>query len=171
MAKAFIIAAMTADGFIARDENHAAFWTSKEDKARFVSLTKRAGVVVMGSTTFKTLPRPLRERTNIVYSRSKTFEGAETTEEDPVTLLQNLKARGFQEVAICGGASIYNLFMKAGVVDTLYLTVEPLVFGKGINLFNSEMNYHLELISHEKTATGTLLLEYKVHYQSNQSHI
>lgn len=171
MVKAFIIAAVTADGLIAKDPSHAAFWTSKEDKARFVELTKRAGVVVMGSTTFKTLPRPLKERTNIVYSRSKTFEEAETTQDDPVTLLQKLEARGFKEVAICGGSSIYTMFIKAGVVHTIYLTVEPLVFGKGIGLFNEDMNYHLELVSHEKTSTGTLLLEYQVRYQSNQSHL
>ena len=162
MIKAYIIAAVTADGFIAKNEGHGAFWTSKEDKARFVALTKRAGVIVMGSTTFKTLPRPLKERTNIVYSRDKTFEGAETTQDNPVTLIKKLDERGFKKVAICGGASIYNMFMKSGVVDTLYLTIEPIIFGKGINLFNSDLEYHLELISEEKTPTGTIMLEYKV---------
>src|SRR3990167_7337399 len=107
MIKAFLIAAVTADGFIARDEKHSAFWTSKEDKKRFVELTKRAGVVVMGSTTYATLPRALKERTNIVYSRSKSFEGAETTQKSPVDLLSDLESRGFKEAAICGGASIY----------------------------------------------------------------
>jgi len=162
--KAFIIAALTADGYIAKDEHHPAFWTGKEDKKRFIELTKRAGVIVMGSTTFKTLPRPLKERVNIVYSRSKTFEGAEVTQRNPVDLLHDLEARGFKEVAICGGARIYSMFMKANVVDTLYLTIEPIVFGKGIRLFDDDMLHHLKLVNSTQTETGALLLEYKVDY-------
>jgi dihydrofolate reductase len=160
--KVFIIAAQTLDGFIAKETNHPAFWTSKEDKRRFVDLTKRAGVCVMGSSTFKTLPRPLKERVNIVYSKSQNFEGAETTTKSPIELIEELKQRGFKEVAICGGSQIYNMFLKAGIVDTLYITVEPLVFGTGISIFNEPIDVHLELISHEKTEVGTLLLEYKV---------
>ena len=38
------------------------------------------------------------------------------------------------------------MFIEAGVVDTIYLTVEPIIFGKGINLFNKEMLHHLKLI-------------------------
>lgn len=162
MIKVFIIAAQTLDGFIAKEVNHPAFWTSKEDKHRFVELTKRAGVCVMGSSTFKTLPRPLKERVNIVYSRSQEFEGAEMTNKHPIELLKDLEERGFEEVAICGGSHIYNMFLKAGVVDTLYITVEPIIFGSGISMFNEPMNVRLELKSHEKTEAGTLLLEYKV---------
>ncbi|MFA6601321.1 MAG: dihydrofolate reductase family protein [Candidatus Paceibacterota bacterium] len=160
--KTFIIAALTADGFIAKNDQHPAFWTSKEDKKRFVDLTKRAGVVVMGSKTFSTLPRPLSERLNIVYSRTKTYPGAETMNTGPVELLRELEKRGFKEVAICGGSEIYTMFMKANVVDTLYLTIEPLVFGNGIKLFKEEMLQHLKLVSLEKAENGALLLEYKV---------
>lgn len=117
--KTFIIAAVSADGYIAKDEKHPAFWTSKADKARFVHLTKEAGVVIMGSNTYATLPRPLKERVNIVYSRTKKFEGAEMTQKEPWVLLKELELRGFKSVAICGGSYIYNMFMKAGVVDAI----------------------------------------------------
>ncbi|MBP9701523.1 MAG: dihydrofolate reductase [Candidatus Pacebacteria bacterium] len=162
----FIIAAISADGFIARDAHHPAFWTSKEDKKRFVELTKRAGVVVMGSTTYKTLPRPLAERVNIVYTRSKQFEGAETTQLDPQALVDSLEARGFKELAICGGAEIYNMFLQAKAVRKIYLTIEPIIFGKGITLFKDDVNYKLELMNLSKTETGTVMLEYNVHYSS-----
>lgn len=163
--KTFIIAAVSADGYIAKDEKHSAFWTSRADKERFVRLTKEAGVVVMGSTTYATLPRPLKERVNIVYSRTKTFEGVETTQKPPRELLKDLEVRGFKSVAICGGSHIYSMFMKAGVVDTVYLTVEPIVFGKGITLFNEEMLYHLKLKSVlESAEKGSLLIEYAVDY-------
>ncbi|MEN9912718.1 MAG: FolA [Candidatus Parcubacteria bacterium] len=164
----FIIAAVTADGFIAKDEKHSAFWTSKDDKKRFVELTKRAGVVIMGSNTYATLPRPLKERVNIVYSKSKTFEGAETTQKNPVELLQELESRGFKEVAICGGSQIYTMFMKAGVVNRLFLTVEPLIFGKGISLFNEPLNQPLTLVSGGQGENGSLLLEYTITTQAPQ---
>jgi dihydrofolate reductase len=163
--KVFIIAALSADGYIARDEKHGSLgWTGKEDKRRFVELTKRAGVVVMGSTTYATLQRPLKERVNIVYSKSKIFEGAETTQKSPAELVAELEARGFKEVAICGGSHIYNLFMKAKVVDKLYLTIEPIVFGAGIRLFSEDMLFHLKLETCGQTEGGALLLEYSVDY-------
>jgi len=167
----FIIAAVTADGFIAKNDKHPAFWTSKEDKKRFVELTKRAGVVVMGSKTYATLPRPLSERLNIVYSRTKTYPGAETMNAGPVEVLRELERRGFKEVAICGGSEIYTMFMKAKVVDTLYLTVEPLVFGQGVKLFNEELLVHLKLVSSVQTESGALLLEYKTDYGAEKREI
>lgn len=166
MIKVFLIAAMSTDGFIAKDAQHSPFnWTSKADKKRFIELTKRAGVVVMGSATYKTIGQPLKERVNIVYSKSQSFEGVEVTQDSPADLIRKLEERGFKEVAICGGSHIYTMFMKANIVDTLYLTVEPIVFGKGISLFNEDLKYHLELKSAVTSeSTGSLLLEYKVDY-------
>ena len=163
MIKCFIVAALTADGFLAKDKNQVSTsWNSSDDKKHFIELTKRAGVVVMGSTTFETFNKPLKDRLNIVYSHSKKYEGVEMTEDEPETLLKKLEERGFTEVAICGGSSIYTKFLKAGVVDTLYLTVEPILFGKGITLFNNDVNFKLELISETSTPLGTIFKEYKI---------
>lgn len=162
--KVFIIVAETADGFIARDDSQiSTAWTSKEDKQRFVELTKRAGVVVMGKSTFKTLPHPLKDRLNIVYTKTETFEGAESTSLEPGELVKNLEERGFKEVAICGGSQIYTMFLNAGIVDTIYLTIEPVVFGSGVSIFGeSTPDIRLELVNESKTETGTMMLEYKV---------
>ena len=163
MIKCFIIAALTADGFLAKDKNQVSTsWNSSDDKKHFVELTKRAGVVVMGSTTFETFNKPLKDRLNIVYSRSKKIEGVEMTDDEPEVLLNKLEERGFSEVAICGGSSIYTKFLKSGVVDTLYLTIEPVLFGKGITLFNDDIEYKLELVSQTFTPQGTIFKEYKV---------
>lgn len=162
--KTFIIAAVSADGFIAKDTQHSPmYWTSKADKKRFVELTKKAGVVVMGSATYKTIGAPLKERVTIVYSKSQTFPDVEVTQKSPIELINELEGRGFKEVAICGGSQIYTMFLKAGVVDTVYLTVEPILFGKGISIFNDDLKYHLKLESAlTSTASGSVLIEYKV---------
>lgn len=165
MIHAYIIAAMTADGCIAREVKHAALWTGKEDKKRFVEITKRTGVVIMGLNTFQTLNKPLKDRLNIVYSPEKIeVEGVETTTKEPRELLAELDNRGIKEVAICGGSQIYTMFMKSGMIDRLYLTIEPLLFGSGLRLFKEDLDYKLELKEVVKTDSGALLLEYKVIY-------
>jgi dihydrofolate reductase len=165
MMNCFLIAALSADGFIAKNETHAAIWTSKEDKKRFIAITKRAGVVIMGQNTWKTLSgKVLKDRLNIVYSPTPLPEvpGMETTTKSPSDLLQELESRGFKEVAICGGSQIYTMFMKSGLIDTLYLTIEPIIFGNGMRLFKEDMDFRLKLNACEKTESGTLLIEYSV---------
>jgi dihydrofolate reductase len=159
----FIIAAQTTDGFIAKDENHAASWTSKEDKKRFVELTKKARVIVMGSKTANTLPSPLKDRLNIVYSRNPDLkrEGFEYTQKSPQDLIEELSVRGYTDVAVCGGTSIYTLFVKSGLVSKLYVTIEPISFGSGIPLFDEDSSPKLKLIKSE-TVDGTIFNEYEV---------
>lgn len=163
--KVFIIAALTVDGFIGRDANHLADWTSPEDKAHFSGLTREAGVMVMGSRTFATIGRALPGRRMLVYTTrpgSITADGIETVNEEPNMLVARLAQQGVNGVAICGGASIYTLFLRAGVVDELYLTIEPLLFGQGVTLFSGELESRLERISSEPLNKDTLLLHYKV---------
>lgn len=152
------------DGFIAKNNSQSPMqWTSKEDKQRFVELTKRAGVVILGGNTFKTFPKPLKDRVNIVYSRTlQPTEGVEITSDEPRLLLEKLEQRGFKEVAICGGAEVYTLFMKANLVDYIYLTVEPIIFGSGITLFNKDIDVRLVIESSRQSAGGTLFNDYKV---------
>ncbi len=158
----FIIAALTADGFIGKNSSHLADWTSKEDKQFFVQMTREARVVVMGQNTYETIGKPLKDRLNIVYSRDRQYEGVEVTSKLPQELLADLEARGYNMVAICGGATIYTMFLEAGVVNKLYLSIEPVLFGSGIHLFNKEIDKKLQLVSSKNMNEQTILLEYNV---------
>ena len=162
----FIIAALSADGLIAKNPTApSTTWTSKEDKRRFVEISKRARVIVMGQNTWLTFGgRALKDRLNIVYSPTPLppVESMELTTKAPAELLAELESRGFTEVAICGGSQIYTMFMKSGLVTKLYLTVEPVIFGAGIRLFKEEMDVRLKLVSSSQTDGGTMLLEYDV---------
>ncbi len=171
----FIIAALTADGWIGRhDADLSTRWTSKEDAAWFAEKSKAAGVVVMGSNTFHTLPRPLSGRVNIVFSREigknqlelkrgiKLQPGeAYFTKQSPTEVIDILAVAGFTQVAISGGATIYTLFLQAGLVDKLYLTIEPVVFGQGISLFNNDVTADLKLINLKQLSSQTIMLEYQ----------
>ena len=162
--KVFIIAAITADGFIGKDSGHSADWTGKADKKVFVRLTKEAGVMVMGSKTFATIGRALPGRRNIVYtSRPEELRvaGVEATNEPPQELLKRLTKEGAQAVAICGGATIYDLFMREGLVDEVCLTVVPLLFGTGVPLFTHELNAQLTLEETQLLDDGAIFLRYR----------
>lgn len=160
--KVFIIAAVTADGFIAKNPRHTPLdWTSKEDKQFFAEKTKKAGVVVMGENTFKTIGKSLKDRLTVVYSK-ENWPGVESTQKEPGELLEDLEKRGYQEVAICGGSTIYTMFMESGLVDELYLTVEPITFGQGMRIFNKEIDKKLQLQSVQKIGEQTVVLQYKV---------
>jgi len=159
-----IIAVLTADGLIAEStDQKSTDWTSKEDKKFFAKRTRQAGVVVLGYNTYKTIGRPLPNRLNIVYAEPDLdITGVEITQKQPAELLKDLEARGYSEVAICGGSTIYTMFMEAGVVDKLYLSIEPVVFGSGMSLFNKKFEKRLQLKSMQKLGEETVLLEYDI---------
>ena len=166
--KISLIASITADGFIAQSvEQSSLKWTSREDTRFFVQFTKRVGTIIMGSRTFETINKPLPDRKIIVLTRSKKYDQFETDQvraesRDIKEVLEELESLGQEEVAITGGTSVYTQFMKANLVDELYLTVEPIIFGKGLNLFNESLDQELELIEIIDLSEQTKVLHYKV---------
>ena len=161
----FIIAAITIDGFIGRSSGHIADWTGKADKQVFVRITKEAGVVVMGSRTFATIGRALPGRRTIVYTSNPekiNADGVETTNETPADLLDRLNKEGAKGVAICGGATIYSLFMDSGLVNEMYLTIVPVLFGQGVPLFDSSLDVKLHLHKSTPLKDDALLLHYGI---------
>ncbi len=181
--KKVLIAAMTLDGKIARHAVHDVNWTSKEDKNFFREETKKAGVVIFGTNTYKAIGRPIPDRLNIIMTRdlekysAKTIRGLlEFTSDSPKVILDKLVQRGYEKVVIGGGSAIYFLFLKEKLIDEVYLTLIPKIFGKGIGLFkglNSGFNLDgfdevdLELIDISKLGIGEILLKYKVKYRGD----
>lgn len=167
----FLIAAVSLDGFIAPDVSvTSTAWTSGADKKFFTERTKQARVLVMGSTTFNTLKRPLKDRLVVVMSSKPKPEEYAQFDDSQVKyssqsvkeIIETLSAEGYTEVAVCGGASVYRQFMQAGLVQTIYLTIEPIIFGKGVPLFDDQLSRHLKLVSTQRIGEDTILLEYAV---------
>lgn len=138
--KVILMAAVTLDGKIARDEAHFVDWSSREDKKLYYSTSKRARVMIMGHNTYKTLPAPLPGRLHVVLTTEvagkENLPGVvEFTDRSPEEITAELEARGYTEAMLAGGAQINALFLKSNLVDEIWLTVEPLIFGAGIDLF------------------------------------
>jgi len=162
MISTFIIAAQSLDGYIGPlDHTNSMSWTSGADKDFFKEKTKEAGVVIMGRTTFETIGKALPDRRTIVYS-TEPIESVETTTLGPIELLEQLEKEGHTQVAICGGSSIYSMFLQAGCVSKLYITIEPLLFGNGIPLFANITKTKLDLVSSTPLGKDAIVLEYNV---------
>src|SRR5438270_9430073 len=106
--KITLVAAITLDGKLARNSAHFVDWTSREDKKLFFSTSKRAGVIIMGHNTFKTLPAPLPGRLHVVLTNDLTSKESipnqvEYTNQPPESILADLEARGYTEAVLGGG--------------------------------------------------------------------
>ncbi|HKL00304.1 MAG TPA: dihydrofolate reductase family protein [Desulfotignum sp.] len=161
-----LLMAMTLDGKIARSHSELINWTGKQDKQYFVKVTRKAGVVVMGSKTFDTIGHPLPERKNIVMTRNKTrtsdHKDLVFTDQRPQQILGDLKRQGFDQVALIGGSVVNSLFAKENLITQIHVTLVPVVFGQGLSLFNTDLDLSLELVASREIGNGHLLLIYKV---------
>ncbi|MBN2884788.1 dihydrofolate reductase [Patescibacteria group bacterium] len=159
--------AITADGKIAKDKNQLADWTSKEDKQLFVQTSKDFGVVMMGENTFKTFPKPLPGRLNLVFSYNggQDIDGLlKWVQGEPEKVLKDLEQMGYKKALLGGGAFLNTLFLKKQLIAEIILTIEPKIFGNGISLFTENIEHDLELQECKKLNTSTIMLRYKVIY-------
>ena len=166
--KFVIIAVSTIDGKIAKHSKHMTDWSSKEDKGFLHKLLGRCDAVIVGNNTYKVAQGPLSKRNCIVFTGG--VEGI--VERGPNLVLLNPEkvdiaeycaGRGYQNVVVLGGTKAFNYFLGRGLVDEIFLTIEPLVFGSGIQLFDSgDSTARFKLASLKRlNKKGTLLLHYR----------
>ena len=168
--KVILVMAMTADGYITKHSDGLVDWTSKEDKKHFSQITKDTGVVIYGRKTFATFNKPLPGRLNIILTRTprdyadrQEKDLLEFTNQAPQILLDSLQQRGYKQVVIAGGSAVNKMFLSLNLIDEIYLTIEPKVFGSGKRLFDDlKKDISLELIDHSLLNDDSVLLHYKV---------
>lgn len=160
------IAVMTLDGKIARNHHHFTDWSSPEDKQFLREFLGRADVLVVGHNTNEIAGPELGKYNRIVLTTSVA-----TTERKSDTLLlcneETTDVRGliepYETVAVVGGTHTYTYFLGHDLLDELFLTIEPITFGSGLDLFASSSNLtsHFKLESAKGlNKNGTVLLHY-----------
>jgi dihydrofolate reductase len=164
--KTILLMAQTLDGKIARHADHFPDWTGRADKQLFVRETRCAGVLIMGSKTFDTIGRPLPGRRNVVMTRDSTrvsqWENLVYTSLSPANILRDLEQEGFERVVLAGGARINTLFAQAGLIDEILVTITPMVFGKGIAMFEDGIHADLALYRAIQIDAERVCLHYRV---------
>lgn len=158
--------AMTADGKIARHRTHFTNWTGAEDKRMFKRISEQAGVVIMGANTFSGFGKPLPNRLNVVLTRQPEQYQAQSnlvfTAAPPRQILKWLSSKGYQSAILAGGATINSLFLRAGLIDEMIITIVPLIFGEGISLFAETTSATLTLLDSWLLETKVQVLHYRI---------
>ena len=140
-----LIAAVTADGFIARNSHEIIDWS--QDLHLFKEQTL-GHTVIMGSHTFNSMQNELTGRDIIVMHRN----------DNPKTILDSIDS---DKCFIAGGGRTNTRF--APYLTHLYLTSHPLVFGKGDALFyDLEEELQLELVQKLEVNNNINQLQYRV---------
>jgi dihydrofolate reductase len=149
-------------------------WTSKEDQDFFFDFIKKSTVIIMGRKTYaaaRSVIKPTAGKLRIVLTSHPEKYAADTVPGQiefrnisPSALLKELTSVGVENVTLVGGGEINTLFFRENLIDELYLTIEPFIFGEGnVLAVPGEYVSDMTLISSKKlNAKGTLLLHYRV---------
>lgn len=158
--------AATIDGRISLQKRTQPNWTSKEDWNFFQDSLAISDAVVVGRNTYLSVKERLEKRNAFVLtSKVKTIQKKDSvTFVNPKTVTVGELLKEYKNVAIAGGPRVYQTMLNLGLLDELYVTIEPLIFGQGVAMFEGGLKNHTcELLSVKKlNASGTLLLRYRI---------
>ena len=160
--------AASIDGRISLGRKEIPNWTSAEDKKFFQSELRRFDAVVVGRNTYEAAKKPLEKRNTYVLSsrvRNIVQKGSVMFLNPSRTNIVKVFAK-YNRVAVLGGGKVYQTMLDKKLLNEIYLTLEPLVFGRGVEMFvGGRKIYKLNLLTIKKlNKIGTLLLRYKIVY-------
>lgn len=159
--------AITGNGYIAK-ENDNTSWISKKEWDSYSAVVRKAGNLIIGRRTYNILTKQPEfiefKNIKIIIVSSNNFKTLSAdhiivkTPKEALNLFKNYK-----EIIVAGGGILNASFISENLVDEIYLDIEPIVFGKGINLFaDSDFEFNLELLEIKKLSKNTIQLHYKV---------
>jgi dihydrofolate reductase len=166
--KVILYMAITPNGLIAKENDDTSFVTKRDWKS-FLSMVKKFGHVVIGRRTYDvTDPEEfVKSSLYVVMTHKKSLRKKTPkvifTDKSPKNIVKMLGSMGFKKILIAGGGNLNSAFMKAGLVDEMYLDVEPTLLGKGIKVFaDANFEAKLKLVGTKKLSKNEIQLHYKV---------
>jgi dihydrofolate reductase len=170
-----LVAAQSVDGFITKHGEPGTAFTSAADQAHFRRALGQFDCGLMGGETYRVARDVIRSRRGpnrlrvVLTRRPEAFAAdaepgvLEFTQGPPAEILQHLERRGHRACALLGGAQIHALFLAARLVDELWLTLEPCLFGTGTPLVGAPLDAQLRLLGSERLdGSDSLLLRYSL---------
>jgi dihydrofolate reductase len=171
--KVILVFVATVDGKITKwGKPHIQEWSSMWDKEYFHKLRMESELIIMGKNTFMAEPiKPVSQHQIVVMTRSPAkYKDQEIpgqlvfSDRHPREHCEHFNLQGFKKMLVVGGPQIATLFLRENLVDEIWLTIEPLVFGSGGSLVNeTKLDIRLQLLHYEKVnEQGTLITKYSV---------
>ncbi|MBL8984803.1 MAG: dihydrofolate reductase family protein [Gemmatimonadetes bacterium] len=167
------MAVMSADGCLTRHAEAGTGFASEADQRLFRETLGRCDCVVMGGAAFRAARARIVERLDEARLRVVLTRRPEDHRDDarpgrlefradaPAAVLRDLAVRGFQRCAVVGGARTLTDALGHGLLDELWLTVEPVLFGTGARLVDGAVEFPLDLQGVERLGADTVLLRYR----------
>lgn len=168
-----LIAAQSIDGFITRHDEPGSAFTSQADKAFFSKALTEFDCSISGATCYRATRDGFRRslekspKLNVVLTRSPEAFAPDTVPDrlefksgTAREIRDQLVSRGHSHCALLGGSQVYRQFLDAALVDELWLTLEPRLFGQGTPLVAGACDFALRLRSTENLSADVLLLKY-----------
>ena len=153
--------AVSMDGIAALDDERGIEeFGSAEDHDFFLAEAKKCGAVVMGR---KTARHKVDGVPNIVLTHTppRVYDDRIYMSGSAREVYDKIAAMGFERVALLGGPATNAQFLRAGLVDEIFLTVEPVTIGRGIHFANESLETRWTLADTKVlNARGTLVLHY-----------
>ncbi len=170
--RTILIFVSTLDGKVTKwGDPHVKLWSSPQDQNYYKSIWDESQLIVMGSGTFNadSFP-PSNHQLIIMTGHPDKYESLgisgkiEFTNESPVELTARFKSKGHKQMLVVGGPHVATSFLIDQLIDELWLTFEPKIFGIGGNLVTDiQLDINLRLICFEKVnEQGTLITKYAV---------
>ena len=162
--------AMSLDGFIAGpngeadwividpDFNFAELW-AQFDTALMGRLTYQAAIARLGKSAFNTMKTFVASRTLDPAGHPGVTIFPELNRE----LLQSIRAQSKKDIWLFGGGKLFAQLLAMAEVDTVEVTIVPVLLGAGVPLLPSAaQRKQLHLQEHKIYNSGTVHLVYEV---------
>lgn len=148
MRKVILFIAMSLDGYIADSEGKVGWLggqgNDEEKIDTYSEFVANVDTVVMGWNTYYQVITELSleewvysglESYVVTHRDCSSTEMIRFTSEEPCSLIRELKKKDGKDIWICGGADIVRQLMAEDLIDVHYVSVIPILLGKGIRLF------------------------------------
>ncbi|MEK9182918.1 MAG: dihydrofolate reductase [Patescibacteria group bacterium] len=158
--------ASSIDGRISLVKKSLPNWTSQEDWRFFQKSLARVDAVIVGRNTYQAAVARLRKRSTFVLSSrvKKARRSGTVTFVNPARVNFVDFFKDYKTVAVLGGGAVYRFMLEKGLLDEIFITVEPLIFGRGKTMFvGGTRTAQLRLLSMKRlNRVGTILLHYQI---------
>jgi dihydrofolate reductase len=169
MRKVILGLGISLDGYIARPNGAVDFLFMPKDYS-MAAFFKRIDTALMGRKTYAIAMKmggvpPGSTIQHFVFSRRFSAgerNGMTFVRESPRRVVERLRKRKGKDIWLMGGGELVRDFLKADLVDELYIGIVPVLIGKGIPLFPSGFpEREFELVKNETFSRGLIALTYR----------
>ncbi|HEX2967664.1 MAG TPA: dihydrofolate reductase family protein [Bacteroidales bacterium] len=171
--KVVLVLVSTINGKITKGSDpEVRHWSSKSDQEHYSRIWKDSSLIVLGSNTWNSnIIRPSQTRLIIVMTKEpETYSDIavpgqlEFSDKSPSRLVSEYRDTPTEIMTVVGGSLLATSFLKDSLIDELWLTIEPRLFGRGFNLIaESDLDLRLRLIDVVRAnEEGTLITKYSL---------